>query len=177
MNHKNAFDFRWVSIDSTTFDAKLSQEINIELFLYQMRRWRYLPAFLCLLADTSSSFHIGNNACLKKYISSRSSHRELTMYMPSQSSTPPMRSIVDLQLSPSVVSSCDALPSFHPAHGLLSPETVMQLDKMTAKRGRSKAIDIFFTTYRREGPMSCLEMLSDPDILPELTSAMRDLLH
>lgn len=152
-------------------------------------RWMYLIAILSLLAGAASSFNIGKNGFLKKCNSRRSDHRELTMYMPSQSSKPSRKSIVNpsrpfdfrktsaLSLSPSVLSSSDTLPSFHTAHGLLSPETVMRLDKMTSKGGRSKALDIFLTTYRREGPMSCLEMLSDPDILPDLTSAMRDLIN
>jgi hypothetical protein len=120
----------------------------------------------------------------------------ISMYMPpsSTSQTPPMsaqkilatpgvlspnsnkRSASPLSLSPSVLASCDTLPSFHTAHGLLSPETVLRLEQMTDPEDRSKALNLFLTTYRRDGPMSCLKMLSDPDILPHLTTAMRDLL-
>lgn len=127
-----------------------------------------------------------------------STRGSISMYMPpsSTSQTPPMsaqkilatpgvspsnkregrKSSTPLSLSPSVLASCDTLPSFHTAHGLLSPETVMRLDKMTRPEDRSQALNLFLTTYRRDGPMSCLKMLSDPDILPHLTSAMRDLL-
>lgn len=153
--------------------------------------WMYLLITLYLSADMVSSFNTESSNCIQTRNSRISKHRrELSMYMPSQSPTPPRKSISNpgsvcrtsdfrklnpLSLSPSVLSSCDTLPSFQTAHGLLSPETVMRLDKMTAKGGRSKALDTFLTTYHREGPMSCLEMLSDPDILPDLTSAMRDL--
>mmetsp|Transcript_6294 Transcript_6294/g.9262 ORF Transcript_6294/g.9262 Transcript_6294/m.9262 type:complete len:158 (+) Transcript_6294:335-808(+) len=155
-------------------------------------KWIYLLATLCLSAGTVSSFNAERGNCIQRFNSRifKEHQRELHMYMPSQSPTPPRKSISNpgsssrtsdfrktspLSLSPSVLSSCDTLPSFQTAHGLLSPETVMRLDKMTAKGGRSKALDLFLTTYRRKGPMSCLEMLSDPDILPDLTSAMRDL--
>mmetsp|Transcript_18946 Transcript_18946/g.31376 ORF Transcript_18946/g.31376 Transcript_18946/m.31376 type:complete len:182 (+) Transcript_18946:569-1114(+) len=130
----------------------------------------------------------------------RGNSGSVTMYMPpsSTSQTPPMsaqkilstpgvkspgtkrqkgrKSSTPLSLSPSVLASCDTLPSFHTAHGLLSPETVLRLEQMTDPEDRSKGLDLFLTTYRRDGPMSCLKMLSDPAILPHLTSAMRDLL-
>lgn len=80
-----------------------------------------------------------------------------------------------VQLSNSVLASCDTLPSFPTAHGLLSPETVMRLEESTAGEVRSKALQDFLRTYRRHGPLSCLPMLSDPDVLPHLTQAMRDI--
>mmetsp|Transcript_30037 Transcript_30037/g.49865 ORF Transcript_30037/g.49865 Transcript_30037/m.49865 type:complete len:171 (-) Transcript_30037:1010-1522(-) len=61
------------------------------------------------------------------------------------------------------------------AHGLLSPETVARMDEITAGGHGNEAVRVFLQTYRRKGPMSCLEMLSDPEILPHLTSAMRDI--
>jgi hypothetical protein len=113
---------------------------------------------------------------LRRFKTSRSFSPNPTMYTP----VPPTpssqtRKSTPLQLSPSVLSSCDTLPSFHTAHGLLSPETVMRLEKASSSK-RTPALNKFLTTYRRDGPMSCLCMLSDPEILPHLTNAMRDLL-
>eukprot|EP00529_Nitzschia_sp_RCC80_P033016 CAMPEP_0113462388 /NCGR_PEP_ID=MMETSP0014_2-20120614/12062_1 /TAXON_ID=2857 /ORGANISM="Nitzschia sp." /LENGTH=138 /DNA_ID=CAMNT_0000354241 /DNA_START=169 /DNA_END=585 /DNA_ORIENTATION=+ /assembly_acc=CAM_ASM_000159 len=62
------------------------------------------------------------------------------------------------------------------AHGILSPETVARMDEMTAGGASNEAVRDFLRTYRRQGPMSCLEMLSDPDVLPHLTKAMRDII-
>jgi hypothetical protein len=76
------------------------------------------------------------------------------------------------KLSHSVLASCDTLPSFPTAHGLLSPETVMRLEEM--KNG-SKEVQRFLSTYRSHGPLSCVSMLSDPEILPHLTRAMREI--
>jgi len=44
------------------------------------------------------------------------------------------------------------------------------------KKGRDKALDTFLDTYKKEGPMACLPMLSDENVLPRLTEAMRDIL-
>jgi len=79
-----------------------------------------------------------------------------------------------VKLSNSVLASCDTLPSFPTAHGLLSPETVMRLDE-THGSTKSEALRNFLDTYTRKGPLSCLPMLSDPDVLPYLTEAMRDI--
>ena len=79
------------------------------------------------------------------------------------------------RLSQSVLASCDTLPSFQTAHGILSPETVSRMDEITAGGHGNDAVASFLRTYQRQGPMSCLEMLSDPDILPHLTQAMRDI--
>lgn len=65
-------------------------------------------------------------------------------------------------------------PSSGVAHGLLSPEIVARMDEQTVGGHSSKAVQHFLQTYRKQGPMSCLEMLSDPDVLPHLTAAMRD---
>lgn len=80
-------------------------------------------------------------------------------------------------LSNSVLSSSDTLPSFPTAHGLLSPETVMRMEIMNSEATRSEAVDNFLRTYRRDGPMACLPMLSDPTVLPILTQAMRDIIQ
>jgi hypothetical protein len=93
----------------------------------------------------------------------------------SQSENTLHRKSTPLKLSPSLLSSCDTLPEFHTAHGLLSPETIMKLEKSQNIKN-SPALKMFLNQYRNDGPMSCLCMLSDPEILPHLTSAMRDLL-
>lgn len=80
-------------------------------------------------------------------------------------------------LSHSVLSSSDTLPSFPTAHGLLSPETVIRMEIMTSGATRDEAVDYFLRTYRKDGPMACLHMLSDPNILPRLTEAMRDIIQ
>ena len=78
----------------------------------------------------------------------------------------------DMKLSGSVLASCDTLPSFKTSHGLLSPETVMQLEDMDY---RNDAITLFLRTYRQQGPLACQQLLSDPDVLPHLTKALRDI--
>lgn len=80
-------------------------------------------------------------------------------------------------LSNSVLSSSDTLPSFPTAHGLLSPETVIRMEIMTSSTTRDAAVDYFLQTYRKEGPMACLPMLSDPKVLPRLTEAMREIIQ
>ena len=79
------------------------------------------------------------------------------------------------KLSNSILASCDTLPSFPTAHGLLSPETVSRMDENTKDSHRNEAVAQFLEKYRRNGPMSCLSMLSDPEVLPHLTEAMRDI--
>lgn len=133
--------------------------------------------------------------------SSTSSRSQLHMYAPKQSSSqsppkvaqqmiPNPTSIAptsgsnsngekeqryNTKLSHSVLADCDTLPSFPTAHGLLSPETVMRMEEMVELEGASAAaVGQFLRRYRRNGPMSCLSMLSDPDVLPHLTKAMRD---
>jgi hypothetical protein len=79
------------------------------------------------------------------------------------------------KLSNSVLASCDTLPSFPTAHGLLSPETVMRIEDLTNRGHGSEALVNFLVQYRQNGPLSCVSMLSDPEILPHLTKAMRDI--
>lgn len=109
-----------------------------------------------------------------------------TMYLPKSSPTGPKKTKTPghqqpeqrrghASLSISVLASCDTLPSFPTAHGLLSPETVMRMERRTSKSQRSDELSQFLKTYRREGPMSCLPMLSDPQVLPHLTEALRDI--
>ncbi|KAL7534422.1 hypothetical protein ACHAXR_007961 [Thalassiosira sp. AJA248-18] len=77
-------------------------------------------------------------------------------------------------MSDSVIAPGDTLPSFHTAHGLLSPEVVMRIaDANDLEQGG--ALHTFLKMYKRKGPMACLPMLSDPNVLPELTKAMREI--
>lgn len=154
---------------------------------------------LLALVAAAEGFVVPNEVCHAERSTERafSPRGKVAMYMPPSSptsQTQPMsaqkllstqgvtskrsdkRNGSPLSLSPSVLASCDTLPSFQTAHGLLSPETVMRLERMTDNGHRSKPLDLFLNEYRRNGPMSCLSMLSDPEILPHLTSAMRDLL-
>mmetsp|Transcript_26000 Transcript_26000/g.53900 ORF Transcript_26000/g.53900 Transcript_26000/m.53900 type:complete len:193 (+) Transcript_26000:197-775(+) len=77
-------------------------------------------------------------------------------------------------MSPSVLATCDTLPSFSTAHGLLSPEVVMRIAD-TFDLEQDGPLHKFLKTYKSRGPMACLPMLSDPSILPELTRAMREI--
>lgn len=98
-------------------------------------------------------------------------------YQTNRNPTKPRNHPKTAPLSNSVLSSSDTLPSFPTAHGLLSPETVIRMEMMTSSHSRDEAVDYFLRTYRREGPMACLPMLSDPKVLPRLTEAMRDIIQ
>lgn len=156
-----------------------------------------LLAVLLSLTERSTAFHVspgqGGRPSSERGFMKGSG---MVMYLPPQSpttQTPPMSSQQILStpgtstradtnrkransfsLSNSVLASCDTLPSFPTAHGLLSPETVMRMERKTSKSNRSPALTQFLDTYRQNGPMSCLPMLSDPSVLPHLTEALRD---
>jgi len=82
----------------------------------------------------------------------------------------------NMPLSNSILIDSDTLPAFPTAHGLLSPETVMRMELTTSRGNRAEAVDYFLETYRKEGPMACLPLLSDQEVLPHLTQAMRDII-
>ena len=98
-------------------------------------------------------------------------------YQTNRNPTKPRNHKKAAPLSNSILSSSDTLPSFPTAHGLLSPETVIRMEVMTSSKNRDAAVDYFLRTYRKEGPMACLPMLSDPKVLPRLTEAMRDIIE
>ena len=77
-------------------------------------------------------------------------------------------------MSDSVLATCDTLPAFHTAHGMLSPEVVMRIAD-TAELELGGPLHKFLKAYKSKGPMACLPYLSDPSVLPELTKAMRDI--
>jgi len=71
--------------------------------------------------------------------------------------------------------SSDTIPSFRAAQGLLSPQTVLRLESRITKCGiSSPGLRYFLKTYHTHGPMACLPILSNPDVLLELTRVMRD---
>lgn len=61
------------------------------------------------------------------------------------------------------------------AHGILCPETVTKMEQNTEGGRNNRVVKAFFDRYHLKGPMSCMELLSDPEILPHLTMAMRNL--
>mmetsp|Transcript_21007 Transcript_21007/g.49578 ORF Transcript_21007/g.49578 Transcript_21007/m.49578 type:complete len:159 (+) Transcript_21007:570-1046(+) len=61
------------------------------------------------------------------------------------------------------------------AHGILCPETVTKMDELTQGGRNNRAVKAFLDRYKRYGPMSCMELLSDPEILPHLTTTLRGL--
>ena len=71
--------------------------------------------------------------------------------------------------------SPSASPVSPVAHGLLCPETIHKMEEAMARGRGNPAIKGFLDRYHRLGPMSCMELLSDPEILPHLTNTMRDL--
>ncbi|KAL3803510.1 hypothetical protein HJC23_014058 [Cyclotella cryptica] len=77
-------------------------------------------------------------------------------------------------MSQSVLATCDTLPGVSTAHGLLSPEVVMRIADQH-DLDQDGALYRFLKTYKSRGPMACLPMLGDPNVLPELTKAMRDI--
>jgi len=76
--------------------------------------------------------------------------------------------------SASSLVNSDTIPSFRAAPGLLSPQTVMRLEEIHANASKNNlAIEYFLETYRTHGPMACIPILSNPQVLPSLTQAMR----
>ena len=79
-------------------------------------------------------------------------------------------------MSSSVLSPSDTLPSFHTAHGMLSPEVVMRIaNTYDGDLEVNSSLHNFLKTYKSKGPMACLGMLSDVEVLSELTRAMREI--
>mmetsp|Transcript_44673 Transcript_44673/g.107721 ORF Transcript_44673/g.107721 Transcript_44673/m.107721 type:complete len:172 (-) Transcript_44673:541-1056(-) len=56
------------------------------------------------------------------------------------------------------------------AHGAICPETIAVFEKNS-----NPAIRRFVETYHKRGPLACEDLLSDPEVLPHLTRAMRDI--
>jgi hypothetical protein len=79
-----------------------------------------------------------------------------------------------IKFSHSKTSNTDSFSAIPVANGLLSPQIVMRLEELTRlRRHHNPALDSFLDSYYTKGPMSCVPMLSDPDVLPHLTMAMR----
>jgi len=79
-----------------------------------------------------------------------------------------------LPMGSAVLAESDVLPAFRAAHGLLSPEVVSRIAD-TNDLDLGGPLHTFLKTYKRQGPMACLPLLSDPCVLPALTQAMRDI--
>lgn len=157
-----------------------------------MMKWLLLLA----LAQTVAAWSTKPNGTPHRR-SSSTQRPPMTMYVPANTPTSETPSITaqkmlkvpgitrstngprktNVQLSQSVLASCDTLPSFRTAHGILSPETVRRMEELVDEQDRTEALKQFLDRYRRNGPMSCLPMLSDPDVLPHLTNAMRNVLE
>jgi len=153
-----------------------------------------------VLATTVEGFTFTRQSCGNSFLSrnqgtiqieraSPNNKNSLTMYVPSPSgsssipglSTGSQTSIMAASTvypdTNGLVNPTDSLPAFYTCSGLLSPQTVKRLDEANTKACgtlRSDAVGYFVDTYKDFGPMACLGMLSDPDVLPELTRAMRD---
>lgn len=78
-------------------------------------------------------------------------------------------------MSNSILATNDTLPSLHTAYGLLSPEVVTRIADANKELALDDPLYDFLKSYRSKGPMGCVWMLSDPDILGELTKAMREI--
>jgi hypothetical protein len=144
--------------------------------------------------------HVMSTSTCEAYTTRQPSNKIWTTYTPSSASSSSQSTIeskksggtsTGWQLSQSADASADTFggPSKRrqsslgvaggpprAAHGILSPETVARMDEMTLGGESNDAVRHFLQTYHRQGPMSCLEMLSDPDVLPHLTKAMRDII-
>lgn len=78
-----------------------------------------------------------------------------------------------LPMGSAVLAECDTLPAFRAAHGLLSAEVVSRIAD-THELELGAPLHKFLKTYRHQGPIACLPLLSDPCVLPALTQAMRE---
>jgi len=72
----------------------------------------------------------------------------------------------------SVLATSDTLPNFPTPHGLLSLDVVTRIADSNDLESNGP-LNTFLKTYFTRGPMACLSMLSDRNLLPELTKAMR----
>ena len=152
-------------------------------------------AFASSSSSKTRSFAVNPTNTGRKQRIHRTSHREdgsaVTLYLfpsspavTSAANLPPRKQPINSRnhnskssalpaMSQSVLAESDTLPSFSTAHGLLSPEVVMRIADSNDLE-MNGALHRFLKTYKSRGPMACLSMLSDPDVLPELTRAMRD---
>ena len=128
-----------------------------------------LLSIILLLIGTSCEAWSSSQKSERAFVYQESSRKML--YNPAQQQA--VHRETRSRLSHSVLADCDTLPAFPTAHGLLSPETVMRMEKI--HQNRNDVLESFLDTYRRHGPLSCLPLLSDPQVLPYLTEAMRNI--
>ena len=134
----------------------------------------------------SSSCNFTPKLCVKsiRISRSRSKHSNMVMYLPPNGPVSQTQQMVAERLLSGqhrthprkvpVLASSDTLPTFEAAHGLLHPHTVSLLEEATSAV-RSPAVSFFLDTYREQGPMACLPLLSDSSVLPELTKVLRSI--
>ena len=150
-------------------------------------------AFASSSSSKTRSFSVVPTNTVRKQRIHRTSHRAdgsaVTLYLfpsspavTSAANLPPRKQPINSRkhsksalpaMSQSVLAESDTLPSFSTAHGLLSPEVVMRIADSNDLE-MNGALHRFLKTYKSRGPMACVSFLSDPDVLPELTRAMRD---
>jgi hypothetical protein len=160
-------------------------EINQRLYCLRSMSLGNLLLILLLVTKVDSF-------TFQKNLSPKSTEALITLGMIPQHSTPSSASqlqhtttafmasaaaAMDLTSSTDLVfDRYDALlPYFQVGNGLLSPQTVKKLDdKARISNNSNSAIYLFLDTYKKCGPMACLPMLSDPQVLPHLTRALRE---
>jgi hypothetical protein len=121
----------------------------------------------------SSGGHRLQDSMLEMYTSQQSSAVTVSSSTPLYSS--PAMAFGVGSLSPRDYSTdSESVPSFRMPKGLLSPQTVMRMEAWSSADDASESVLRFLDTYRSRGPMACLSYLSDPEVLPELTRAMRE---
>lgn len=116
-----------------------------------------------------------------QHVQNGSSSSTLKMYVPgssqertvNKSSKTSLTAMIRDSGSSSTVES-DTLPEFKTVHGMLSPRTVYLLEESYEAGSGCEEVGHFLKTYKQKGPMSCIQYLSDPVVLPALTKAMRD---
>jgi hypothetical protein len=155
--------------------------------LYFLRSINLVSLLLILLLGTTV-----DSFTFQKNLSPKSTEALITLGMIPQHSTPSSPSQLQHTTTAFMASAAAAmdltspadlvfdrpdalLPYFQVGNGLLSPQTVKKLDdKARISNNSNSAIYLFLDTYKRCGPMACLPMLSDPQVLPHLTRALRE---
>lgn len=135
-----------------------------------------LLLFLVLFLPTASGFQLINENPSLWSRQSRIDHRQLSHLSLTQlpmllnsNSNSSSHSSRFFQSSGDDYETGNCIPA---AHGLICPETIANMEK---EAGKDPVVRRFVETYHLYGPLACEDMLSDPDILPHLTRAMRDI--
>eukprot|EP00549_Striatella_unipunctata_P021361 CAMPEP_0118691016 /NCGR_PEP_ID=MMETSP0800-20121206/10440_1 /TAXON_ID=210618 ORGANISM="Striatella unipunctata, Strain CCMP2910" /NCGR_SAMPLE_ID=MMETSP0800 /ASSEMBLY_ACC=CAM_ASM_000638 /LENGTH=161 /DNA_ID=CAMNT_0006588737 /DNA_START=84 /DNA_END=569 /DNA_ORIENTATION=+ len=154
-----------------------SSNINKQLLPFQQRKSQRTFLMMALSSSTLASasdymFFESSPSSSSLGCGSSSSSNNNRPQQPFAQNKHPRRGTV--RRDASLLVEWDTLPDFPTVPGMLSPETVMRMSSASFReQEENQALATFFDTYRRQGPLACLPMLSDPDILPVLTEAMR----